>query len=358
MTSLSGPEPATPAATDAVAVTAAVEPASEGLVDEAKLRRGLLRVGDRVVISDVRGRRHVLLLEAGKIFFTHRGALAHDDLIGQPEGSVMTSSEGGTYLAMRPSLSEHVMTMPRGAAVVYPKDAAAIVGIADVYPGSRVLEAGAGSGALTSFLLRAVGNTGEVISYERREDFAETAAKNITKFFGTRPANWHLTVGDLAEATDVPPVDRVILDMLAPWDCLEVVAQAIEPGGVIVAYVATTTQMSRFVETLRVDGRWTEPQASETMVRTWHIEGLAVRPDHRMVGHTGFLVVARRLADGTALPQKRSRPAKGAYGDDYEGPAGPSAGAEGTGEGDETGADRPKRLGRASAIPKQRGRLP
>jgi tRNA (adenine57-N1/adenine58-N1)-methyltransferase len=329
----------------------------DGIVNEASMRRGPLRVADRVVISDVRGRRHVLLLEAGKVFFTHRGALAHDDLIGQPEGSVITSSEGATYLAMRPSLSEHVMTMPRGAALVYPKDAAAIVGLADIYPGCRVLEAGAGSGSLTSFLLRAVGNTGSVTSFERRADFAETAAKNVTKFFGTRPANWSLIVGDLAEGVDLEPADRVVLDMLAPWDCLDVVARAIEPGGVIVTYLATTTQMSRFVETLRVDGRWTEPQASETMVRTWHIEGLAVRPDHRMVGHTGFLVVARRLADGASLPAKRSRPAKGAYGDDYEGPQ--VAGTTGdSADAEADAADRPKRLGRASAIPRQRGRLP
>ena len=291
--------------------------------DESHARRGPYRVGDRVVLSDVRGRRHVITLEVDKTFYTHRGALLHNDLIGQPEGSVITSSEGATYLAMRPSLSEHVMTMPR-----------------------------AGSGALTSFLLRAVGGAGRVYSFERREDFAETASRNLVRFFGRVPENWTLTVGDLAEATDLPPVDRVILDMLAPWDCLAVAGKALEPGGVIVAYVATTTQMARFVETLRVDGRWTEPQASETMVRTWHIEGLAVRPDHRMVGHTGFLVVARRLADGAALPPRKTRPAKGAYSEDYDGPqaAGDDAGAD--------AAERPRRLGRASAIPKQRGRLP
>jgi len=314
-------------------------------------------VGDRVVVTDPRGRRHVLVLESGKAFFTHRGSLAHDDLIGQPEGSVLTSSGGTTYLAMRPSLSEHVMTMPRGAAVVYPKDAAAIVGLADIYPGARVLEAGAGSGSLTSFLLRAVGSTGSVLSYERRADFAETATKNISKFFGGRPAQWTLVVGDLAEATDLPPVDRVILDMLAPWDCLDAAAAALEPAGVIVAYVATTTQMARFVETLRVDGRFTEPQASETLVRTWHVEGLAVRPDHRMVGHTGFLVVARRLADGAALPAKRARPAKGAYGADYDGPAS-SHPDEPAGSDDAASTERPRRLGRASAIPKRKGRLP
>lgn len=325
--------------------------------DESHARRGPFRVGDRVVLSDVRGRRHVITLQVDKTFYTHRGAILHNELIGQPEGSVITSSEGATYLAMRPSLGEHVMTMPRGAAVVYPKDAAAIVGLADLYPGARVLEAGAGSGALTAFLLRAVGGAGHVYSYERRDDFGEIARRNLVRFFGRDPQNWTLRIGDLATATDVPVVDRVVLDMLAPWECLPVAGDALEPGGVIVAYVATTTQMARLVETLRLEGRWTEPQASETMVRTWHIEGLAVRPDHRMVGHTGFLVVARRLADGAALPPRKTRPAKGAYSEDYDGPGANDDTAD-SASGDTSDAERPRRLGRASAIPKQRGRLP
>jgi tRNA (adenine57-N1/adenine58-N1)-methyltransferase len=235
---------------------------------------------------------------------------------------------GMAYLALRPMLSDFVLSMPRGATIVYPKDAAAIVGLADLYPGARVIEAGVGSGALTCSLLRAVGDQGHVSSFERRDDFAEVARANVELFFGGPHPAWDLTVGDLtptlrgrlAEGLDTQ-VDRVVLDMLAPWDCVPVAAEALAPGGVLVAYVATTTQLSRTVETLRTDGRWTEPYAQELMLRTWHLEGLAVRPDHTMNGHTGFLIRTRRLADGTVLPPRRSRPAKGAYGEDYELPS-------------------------------------
>jgi tRNA (adenine57-N1/adenine58-N1)-methyltransferase len=225
---------------------------------------------------------------------------------------VVTSTGGTAYLAFRPLLSDFVLSMPRGATVVYPKDAAMIIGYADVFPGARVIEAGAGSGALSCSLLRAVGATGEVHSYERREDFAAVAAKNVLRFFGSEHPAWHLTVGDLVESLrEHPldhPVDRVVLDMLAPWECLDATAKVLLPGGLICCYVATTTQLSRVVEALRTDGRFAEPAAWETMLRTWHVEGLAVRPDHRMIGHTGFLVSARRLADGVVAPVRRRRP--------------------------------------------------
>ncbi|HEX5018129.1 MAG TPA: tRNA (adenine-N1)-methyltransferase [Actinomycetes bacterium] len=271
----------------------------------------LLAVGDRVQLSDTKGRLHTVTLEPGKQFHTHKGAISHDDLIGQPEGGVVTSTGGVAYLALRPLLSDFVLSMPRGAAVVYPKDAAQIVGSADIHPGARVLEAGVGSGALTCSLLRAVGPAGSVHSYERRADFAEVARQNVTTFFGELPPQWELTVGDLQTAIRPEPVDRVVLDMLAPWECVEAVAGALRPGGVICAYVATTTQLSSIVEALRSHGGFTEPTASETLVRTWHVQGLAVRPDHRMVGHTGFLVTSRRLAPGVKAPQRRRRPAKG-----------------------------------------------
>jgi tRNA (adenine57-N1/adenine58-N1)-methyltransferase catalytic subunit len=214
--------------------------------------------------------------------------------------------------------------MPRGAAVVYPKDAAQVVTMADVFPGAHVVEAGVGSGALTCFLLRAVGPTGRVSSYERREEFAEVARRNVTQFFGGEHPAWRLTVGDLTSelpgsATDTR-VDRVVLDMLAPWECVDAVAAALAPGGVLCAYVATTTQLSKVVETLREHGGFTEPQAWESLVRDWHVEGLAVRPGHRMSGHTGFLVTARRMTPGERPPVKRRRPAPGAYGVDYAGP--------------------------------------
>jgi len=284
----------------------------------ADRRRGPLQAGDQVQLTDPKGRHHTITLEPGKSFHTHRGSFGHDELIGAPEGSVVTTSGGVSYLALRPLLSDYVLGMPRGAAVVYPKDAAQIIGMADIFPGARVVEAGAGSGALTCSLLRAVGDSGLVSSYERRADFAAVAAANVERFFaGPHPA-WRLTVGDLADALTETDVDRVVLDLLAPWECADAVAKALVPGGVVCCYVATTTQLARTVETLRGHGQFTEPAAWETMVRTWHVEGLAVRPDHRMIGHTGFLVTARRLADGVSPPLRRRRPAKGAYGDESD----------------------------------------
>lgn len=274
--------------------------------------RGPFHEGDRVQLTDHKGRKHTVVLVPGKAFHTHFGAIAHDDLLGAPDGSVVRSTGGAEYLALRPLYADFVLAMPRGAAVVYPKDAAQVVTLADVFPGARVVEAGVGSGALTCALLRAVGDTGLVSSYERRPDFAEVARRNVETFFaGPHPA-WRLTVGDLQDALADTEVDRVVLDMLAPWECLDATARALLPGGVVVCYVATTTQLSSVVEALRAAGRFTEPAAWESLVRTWHVEGLAVRPDHRMVGHTGFLVQARRLADGVSPPQVRRRPAKGA----------------------------------------------
>lgn len=286
--------------------------------------RGPLRAGEWVRLVDGKGRRHNICLEAGKSFHTNRGGLEHDALIGRDEGFTITSTSGGEYLVFRPLLNEFVVSMPRGAAVVYPKDAAQIVAMADIFPGARVVEAGVGSGALTCSLLRAVGPYGRVSSFERREEFAQVARKNVTQFFGGDHPAWELTVGDLVEAmpdVEAPgSVDRVVLDMLAPWECVDAVAEALAPGGVVVAYVATTTQLGKVVETLRAHGEFTEPQPWETLVREWHVEGLAVRPSHKMNGHTGFLVTARRMAPGNLAPRKKRRPAPGAYGEDYSGP--------------------------------------
>ena len=274
-------------------------------------RRGPFAAGDLVQLTDNKGRMHTVELTPGKQFHTHRGYIAHDDLIAQPEGTVVTSTGGTAYLAFRQLLPDYVLSMPRGATVVYPKDSAQIVQMADIFPGARVIEAGAGSGGLTCSLLRAVGDTGVVSSYERRDEFADVARRNVSRFFGDEPANWRLTVGDLAMTCDDEDVDRVVLDMLAPWEVLDTVAKAMLPGAVLCAYVATTTQLSRVVESLREHGSFTEPAAFETLVRGWHVDGLAVRPDHRMVGHTGFLVTARRMAPGVLPPPRRRRPAKG-----------------------------------------------
>jgi tRNA (adenine57-N1/adenine58-N1)-methyltransferase len=293
------------------------------------VHRGPLRIGEWVRLTDQKGRRHNFELVAGKRFFSNKGHLEHDELIGREEGFTVTSSAGAEYLVFRPLLSEFVVSMPRGAAVVYPKDAAQIVAMADIFPGADVVEAGVGSGALTCSLLRAVGPHGTVRSYERRDEFAEVARRNVTQFFGvedgeTHPA-WTLELGDLAEALPASGAraDRIILDMLAPWECLDAAAGALRAGGIVCAYVATTTQLSRFVESVRMNGGFTEPQAWESLVRDWHVEGLAVRPGHSMIGHTAFLVTARRMAPGERPPLKKRRPAPGAYGPDYLGPRPP-----------------------------------
>lgn len=270
---------------------------------------GPFRAGDRVQLTDSKGRHYTLTLAEGGEYHTHRGALAHDELIGLPEGSVVTSAGGSNYLALRPLLPDYVLSMPRGAQVIYPKDAAQIVMWGDIFPGARVLEAGAGSGALTCSLLRAVGPAGRVYSYEIRDDHAEHAERNVEKFFGEKPDTWTLTVADLASHEG--EVDRVVLDMLAPWDQLPNVARHLVPGGVLTVYVATVTQLSRVTESLREQQCWTEPESWESLVRPWHVVGLAVRPDHRMVAHTAFLLTARRLADGTVSPRVSRRPSKG-----------------------------------------------
>lgn len=283
-------------------------------------RSGPFVVGEWVRLSDFKGRKHNIQLVDGKEFSTKKGQIRHDDIIGQPEGIIIESSLEGRYQVFRPLLHEYVVSMPRGAAVIYPKDAAHIIMMADIYPGARVVEAGAGSGALTSYLLRAVGPEGHLGSYELREEFAENARKNVDQVIGADHPAWTLTVGDVREVMSEPEVDRLILDMVDPWTCVPLAADRLVPGGVICAYVATTTQLSRFVETLREDGGFTEPVAWETLQRQWHLEGLAVRPDHKMVGHTAFLVTARRMAPGVRTLEKSRRPAPGAYGPDYTGP--------------------------------------
>ena len=268
---------------------------------------GPFAVGDRVQLTDAKGRHYTMLLSPGGEFHTHRGAIAHDAVIGQPEGSVVKSTNGDPFLVLRPLLMDYVMSMPRGAQLIYPKDAAQIVHEGDIFPGARVLEAGAGSGALTCSLLRAVGPHGRVISYEVRADHAEHARRNVETFFGGVPDNWRLVLNDVGEAgadaelTD-GSVDRVVLDMLAPWEVLDTVARVLVAGGVLIVYLATVTQLSKTVEALRDQQCWTEPRSWETLQRGWNVVGLAVRPQHNMRGHTGFLVSARRLAPGTVTP--------------------------------------------------------
>lgn len=297
---------------------------------------GPLTYGDRVKLTGPKGRLNTITLLPDGEFHSHRGVINHDELVGLPDGSVVVNSSGEEYLVLRPLLSDFVMSMPRGAAIIYPKDAAQILSLADVFPGARVVEAGVGSGALSLHLLRAVGESGELFSFERREEFADIATSNAAAFSGSVPSNWSVTVGDLQDALpeqcENGTVDRVVLDMLAPWECVGVVAEALKPGGVLICYVATVTQLSRVAEEIRRSGVFTHPEANETMVRGWHVEGLAVRPDHRMVAHTGFLITARRLAPGAKLPQLKRRASKGEFSEDDVAAWTPDLVREGTGE--------------------------
>ncbi len=281
-------------------------------------------VGDKVQLTGPRGRLNTITLEAGGRFGTHKGDLLHDEIIGKPDGSVVTNQNGVEYLALKPLLTDYVLSMPRGAAIVYPKDAGQIIVEGDIFPGATVIEAGVGSGALSSYLLRAVGKEGKLYSFERRDEFAQIAKANVVNHLGYTPENWTVTLGDLQDALpSVIPAqgaDRAVLDMLAPGECIDQGAEALAPGGMVIGVVATGSQLSRTVEAIKEHGGFTPAEAWESMVRTWHIEGLAVRPDHRMIAHTGFLLSARRLAPGTILPQfKQKRASKDDYTDeDFE----------------------------------------
>lgn len=275
---------------------------------------GFFSEGDRIQLTDPKGKMYTFTIASGKEWHTHKGWIVHNDLIGLPEGSVVSTSAGLKFTAFKPLLGDFVLSMPRGATIVYPKDAAMILGVADIFPGAKVIEAGVGSGALSISLLRAIGPEGELSSFERREDFAQIATENVKTYFAGMPPQWKLTVGSVQESATEKKYDRVILDMLAPWECVSFAAKILRPGGVFLAYVATTTQLSSTAEALKEDGRFTEPLSSETIVRDWHHEGLAVRPMQRMIGHTGFLIVSRRMAPGVEVLARRRRPSKGAYG--------------------------------------------
>ncbi|GAB2543315.1 tRNA (adenine-N1)-methyltransferase [Brachybacterium huguangmaarense] len=279
-------------------------------------RTGPFVEGDKVQLADAKNRMNTITLKLGGQFHSHRGVLRHDDLIGAEDGTVVEDSNGTRYQALRPLYSDYMLSMPRGAAIIYPKDSAQILMWGDVFPGSRVLEAGVGSGGLTTALLRAVGPEGSVHSIERRDDFAQVARENVETYFGGPHPAWTLSIGDFQDvalqlAADGPCADRVVLDMLAPWECVDAAATALVSGGVFLAYVATVTQLSRTAEALRDHGEFTEPNAWESFVRPWHLEGLAVRPEHRMNAHTGFLITARRAAHGTQALTRTRRPAPG-----------------------------------------------
>ena len=273
---------------------------------------GPFAYGDRVQLTDAKRRHYTVILEEGGQFHSHKGIINHDDIVGMDEGSVIESTLGSSFLLFRHLMVDHVLSMPRGAAVIYPKDAAQILVEGDIFMGARVLEAGAGSGALSMSLLRAVGPEGHVYSYEVRDDHLEYAVDNVKEYFGEQPEWWSPRLSDLGDVTAEDlggPVDRVILDMLEPWEHLETVRDLLIPGGVFMTYVATVPQLMKVMEGIRELKCFTEPKAWESLVREWKVEGLATRPEHRMNAHTAFLIWTRRLADGVTppRPQRRAR---------------------------------------------------
>ena len=271
---------------------------------------GPFEAGDKVQLTDAKRRHFTIELAAGGQFHSHKGIVEHDDIIGADEGSVVQSTLGADYLCFRHLLVDHVLSMPRGAAVIYPKDAAQILVEGDIFMGARVLEAGAGSGALTMSLLRAVGPEGRVFSYEIRDDHLAFARDNVADYFQGTPPWWEPRLGDFGAVTQADldgPVDRVILDMVEPWHFISTVKDVLIPGGVFMTYVATVPQLMNIIEAIRDARCFTEPRAWETLLREWKVEGLATRPEHRMNAHTAFLVWTRRLADGVVPPRQQRR---------------------------------------------------
>lgn len=257
------------------------------------------KAGESILMIDDKGKRFLVKLTEGQRFEYHRGTIDHTNLIGLPEGSVVTSSGGGTLTILRPRLADFILKMPRGAQVVYPKDIGPILMWADIGPGMTVLEAGTGSGALTIALLRAVGPEGRVVSVERRDDHAKTAVKSITRWFGELPGNLELRSGDVEDhVADVQP-DRLVLDLPEPWHAAAIASDTMPSGGLLCAYIPTIPQVQSLVEILRERSCWIDIEVQEHLYRTWNVAGRSVRPDHQMVGHTGFLVLARKVMPGS-----------------------------------------------------------
>jgi tRNA (adenine57-N1/adenine58-N1)-methyltransferase catalytic subunit len=257
-----------------------------------------LGAGEVVLLHDRAGRRYRLVLAAGAAYSTHAGTLAHDALIGQPEGTVVATSMGRRLLALRPTFAEQVVERKRRAQPIYPKDLGAIVVHADISPGDLVVEAGTGTAALTLAALRAVGPRGRVVSYEVREDFHAAALAAVRDVLGEVPPNLELRVGDVYEGIADRDADRVLLDLPEPWRALPGAAEALRPGGIVFAHCPNASQVQRFCEELRQVGGFGLIETVELLERGWTVRGRSLRPSHRMVAHTGFLTFARRLAGG------------------------------------------------------------
>jgi tRNA (adenine57-N1/adenine58-N1)-methyltransferase catalytic subunit len=261
---------------------------------------GRFEPGERILLVDARDRRYLVTLQAGETWHSHGGGLAHDDIIGAEEGSTVRAAGGMGFRCFRPRMADFVLKMPRGAQVVYPKDVGAILVEADIFPGARVLEAGTGSGALTLALCRAALPEGRVVSYELRPEFQAKAARNIEAFFGAMPDGLELREGDLREVAGTGETyDRAVLDMPEPWEMLGALREVLVAGGVVCGYLPTTVQVQQLVLACQRQG-FEHLETFEVLHRSWHVTARSVRPDHRMVAHTGFLTIAR-LAPGDLL---------------------------------------------------------
>jgi tRNA (adenine57-N1/adenine58-N1)-methyltransferase len=261
-----------------------------------------LTAGETVLLIDRKQRRYLVELTDGGEFHYHGGAVAHDDIVGRPEGTLVRSAKGTQLRVFRPTAGDWTVKAPRGAQVIYPKDQALIVGLTDIRPGTTVVEAGAGSGALTCALLDAVGASGRVISFELRDDHADVAERNVARRFGGAPPTWTLRRGDVIAGLADTPCHRVVLDLLEPWEVIKAAGAALHPGGLLCAYTPTVPQVMRLHESLAADPRWGTAETMESLLRPWNVSGLSVRPAHRMVAHTAFLTIVRRLPDPDAEP--------------------------------------------------------
>jgi tRNA (adenine57-N1/adenine58-N1)-methyltransferase len=261
----------------------------------AKPLRGSFQENEPVVFLDRKDREYLARLDTNRAISIRGGKISLEDIIGHQEGTVVRSSLNEPFLVFRPTLPQLIPNLPRNAQIIYPKDLGPILVWADLFPGARVVEAGAGAGALTMALLRAIADEGHLYSYEIRQDFAEMAQRNIAKFAGATP-NWTLKIGNVTEM-DESDIDRIILDLPEPWQVIEPAWQALRPGGILLCYLPTVLQVKSLVDALRDNRRFACIETMETLMRFWHIKGLSARPQHRMVAHTGFLTCARRLAN-------------------------------------------------------------
>lgn len=252
------------------------------------------RAGDRIHLVNKKGRHYPLNLASQKVFQFSGEVISHDEIIGKEEGTTITLSRGKQFIALKPSLKEYILKMPRGAQVIYPKDIGIILMWGDIYPGAKVVEAGLGSGALTMALLRSVGREGMVISYEIREDFIKRGIENIECYMG-KVDNLIVKRQDIYEGIDEEDVDRIILDLPEPWRVVEHAVRVLRNGGIFLCYLPTILQVANAVEALRKSGRFIQIETLETLLRTWHVEDKSVRPDHRMVAHTGFIITGRKV---------------------------------------------------------------